>query len=178
MSIIFRRNIVFDSPRPRSIAFMLSLPTRSVRTFAAALSLTATMNRARSRLVRWVTPAVRPAMIRLSSTRSLGSIVYCVVQSRFAVRSRVRLLILTIQLHEDRDFDGAGCWKNAITVMQKNPAIGQVENGDAHDTLKLVSDVADAGIELFPQQIAAGVGTSGFGFLLANSIRRKHEGNG
>src|SRR6516165_10354246 len=47
-----------------------------------------------------------------------------------------------------------------------------------HHTLKLVSDVADAGIELFPQQIAAGVGTSGFGFLLANSIRRKHEGNG
>jgi hypothetical protein len=64
----------------------------------------------------------------------------------------MRLLILTIQLHEDRDFDGAGCWKNAVTVKQKNPAIGQVENGDAHHTFKLVSDVADVGIELFPQQ--------------------------
>src|ERR1044071_9365305 len=89
----------------------------------------------------------------------------------------MHLLILTIQLREDRDFDGAGCWKNAITVMQKNPPIGQVENGDAYHPLKLVGDVADAGIDLFPQQIAAGVGTSRFVFLLVKNIRRKHKGN-
>src|SRR5204863_3126768 len=38
MLIIFRRSIVFDSPRPCSIALTLSLPTRSMRMLAAVVA--------------------------------------------------------------------------------------------------------------------------------------------
>src|SRR5262245_56382547 len=116
MSIIFRRRLVFLSRKVRRVAFTFSIPTRSIRTFAAVLSLTATTNWARSRLVRLVTLAVRPAVIWLSSTRS--------------------------------------------------------------DTIELIGDSVDAGLEPFPKQIADGVAGSGFGFLLAKRIRREHKGHG
>jgi hypothetical protein len=46
-----------------------------MRTLVAALSLTVTMNAARSRLVTRETPGVRPAITGLSSTRSAASMV-------------------------------------------------------------------------------------------------------
>src|SRR6266511_4675668 len=61
--------------------------------------------------------------------------------------------------------------------MQKNPAIGHIENGDTHQAIEPVGDVSDAGLELFPKQIAAAVARSGLGFLLTESIRRQYKGN-
>jgi hypothetical protein len=68
--------------------------------------------------------------------------------------------------------------KNRSALCKKNPAIGQIENGDTHHAIESVGDAADASLELFPKQIAAGVARSGLAILLAESIRRAHEGNG
>jgi len=68
--------------------------------------------------------------------------------------------------------------ENAIGVKRTNPAIGQIENGDTHHAIKLVGDVADPGLKLFPKQIAAGVARSGLWFRLAEGIRREHKGHG
>ena len=61
--------------------------------------------------------------------------------------------------------------------MHKSPAIGQIENGGTHHAIESVGDAADAGLELFPKQIAARVARRGLGFLLAESIRCEHDGN-
>ena len=52
------------------------MPTRSIRTLVALLSLTAIIMVARSRSVIRVTPGVSPPMIELSGTRSEACTVY------------------------------------------------------------------------------------------------------
>jgi hypothetical protein len=97
-------------------------------------------------------------MIRLSST-----------MFGFAFRSGASFLVLAIQFQQDRDFDRARGGENAVGVTRKDPAIGQIENRHAHDAIELGSDFFDAGLELFPKQIAARVVLNRFRLLLATS---------
>ena len=109
-SIILRRSRVCARPSESISAFTFSMPTRSISTLVALLSLTATIMVARSRRVIRVTPGVSPPMMLLSGNQVRRLHGVQIGEFQFAG------LRLAVQLRQHGDLDGTGLGENIVAV--------------------------------------------------------------
>ncbi len=128
------------------MALTLGMPTRSMRTLVAELSLTATIIVARSgRRVRRVTPGVESSH-DVAVGNQIGRL------HRVGIRElEFASFRLQIEIDQHRDLDGAGLGEDFVLAEEKVVARREVLDGDSHDAVEMVVDVADAGREFVPK---------------------------
>ena len=117
-------------------------------TLVALLSLTATIMVATSRNVILVTPGVSPFMMSLSGTRSDALHRIDILQLQFAA------LRLAIQLDQHCNFDRTGGGKHFVRAQENfRIRIPEINDGNAHDTIKAMIHTIHGGIELVPENL-------------------------
>src|ERR1035437_912222 len=157
-SIILRRRRVWVRPSESSMAFTFCMPTRSMSTLVAELSLTATIIVARSRRVKRVTPDVSPPMMSAVGNQ-IGRL------HRVQIGElELALLHLQIQIGQDRDLDRTGLGEDLVLVQEEVVAGGEVLDRHSHDSVEVLVDLLNAGLKLLPENfLFAGRGRGSLG---------------
>src|SRR4029077_15007867 len=82
--------------------------------------------------------------------------------------SGASVLILVIQLQQDRYLDGARNRKHPIGILQNRSVVCKIDNRYAHNAIRSFDNFGNTIAELLPQQVVA-CAAQRFGLLLTES---------